>query len=192
MTARENELPRSDLTNSLPGTQENRGSTPLISSKAIWSRLKRGPEVRARFVESNLGKLLAFQIRGMRDRQGLSQVELAERIGTNQNGVSRLENPFYGKATLSTLKRVAAAFDVGLVVRFVSFSQLADLVSATSPEIVNGPVSFAREEARSNLILGKLNEKPEREVRMFPKQLGSISMDSGSRLGIGLESQKSA
>jgi transcriptional regulator with XRE-family HTH domain len=91
--------------------------------------LKRGAAARARFVELYLNKFLAFQIRAMRDREQWNQQDLADRIGTNQNGVSRLENPFYGKATLTTLKRVATAFDVALIVRFVPFSQLADWVS---------------------------------------------------------------
>lgn len=67
----------------------------------------------------------------MRDRENWSQEQLAERVGMNQNAISRLENPFYGKATLTTLKRLATAFDVGLVVRFVPFGELVDWVSST-------------------------------------------------------------
>lgn len=73
----------------------------------------------------------------MRDRENWSQEELAERVGMNQNAISRLENPFYGKATLTTLKRLAAAFDVGLVVRFVPFGELVDWVSST-PRVNTG------------------------------------------------------
>lgn len=58
----------------------------------------------------------------------MTQGELAEKIDSDQNAVSRIENPRYGKQTLTTLKKVAAAFDVALVVRFVPFSQLIDWV----------------------------------------------------------------
>jgi transcriptional regulator with XRE-family HTH domain len=75
---------------------------------------------------------LAFQIRSLRDREEWSQGQLAEKVGMNQNAISRLENPNYGKATITTLKRIAAAFDVGLVIRFVPFSQMVDWVSGTS------------------------------------------------------------
>jgi hypothetical protein len=51
-----------------------------------------------------------------------------------QNAVSRLENPFYGKATITTLKRIAAVFDVALVVRFVPFSRLVKWVTGTTFE----------------------------------------------------------
>ena len=69
----------------------------------------------------------------------------------NQNAISRLENPSYGKATLTTLKRLAAAFDVALIVRFVPFGQLVDWASST-PRIDTGlsnfslsPLSFQKE-----------------------------------------------
>lgn len=103
----------------------------------MWSRLRRGREVRTRFVESNLSKNLAFQLRSLRDREDWSQEQLAEQVGMNQNAISRLENPFYGKATLTTLKRLAQAFDVALIVRFVPFGELVDWVSST-PRVNTG------------------------------------------------------
>jgi len=82
-------------------------------------------------VDSYLNKHLAFQLRTMRDDKGWSQQETAERARMTQNAISRLENPFYGKATLTTLKRIAATHDVALVVTFVPFSQLVDWVTGT-------------------------------------------------------------
>jgi hypothetical protein len=81
---------------------------------------------------------------------------------TSQNGISRLESPNYGKATTTTLKKLAAVYDVGLVVRFVPFSKMADWVSANpyverglSPESVN--VKDFEEEEQS----GALEEEPQ-------------------------------
>jgi hypothetical protein len=61
-----------------------------------------------------------------------------------QNNLSRLENPDYGKHTVSSLKRIADALDVALVVRFVPFSQYVDWVSST-PHLDEGisPVAMA-------------------------------------------------
>ena len=109
----------------------------MISRDSLWDRLRRGATERARFTESHLSKNLAFQVRAMREKKEWSQIELGNRVDMNQNAISRLENPFYGKATLTTLKRIAAAFDVALIVRFVPFSQLANWVSGT-PFIENG------------------------------------------------------
>ena len=55
----------------------------------------------------------------------------------NQNAISRLESHDYGKPTITTLKRLASAMDVGLVVRFVPFSEMVNWVSGT-PYVCNG------------------------------------------------------
>jgi transcriptional regulator with XRE-family HTH domain len=105
--------------------------TNLISRRAILQRLRRSREARARFLDSNLSKELAFQLRSLREKKSWSQPELAKMTDTSQNAISRLENPNYGKATLTTLKKLAAVYDVGLVVRFVPFSQLVNWESRT-------------------------------------------------------------
>ena len=153
--------------NSFRGPQQ---STDLISGKNLWSRLRRGLEARTRFVESHLGKNLAFQIRILRDQAGWSQEELARRVGMNQNAISRLENPTYGKATLTTLKRIASAFDVALVVRFVSFGQLIDWVSGTSfldkglSSESLGVLNFARENIDKQQVPAVLGRVPNRTI----------------------------
>ena len=105
----------------------------MISRKSLIQRLKRGREARARFVESHLNKSMAFQIRALRDSEKWTQGEFAAKLGMNHpNNVSaRLENPNYGKHTLTTLKNIAATCDVGLVVWFVPFSRLVDWASGT-------------------------------------------------------------
>jgi hypothetical protein len=46
--------------------------------------------------------------------------------GSAQESISLWEKPGYGRLTLSTLIRLASAFDVGLMVRFVPYSELVD------------------------------------------------------------------
>ena len=46
-----------------------------------------------------------------------------------QGWISKIEDPGYGKLTLTTLKEVAAAFDVALVVRFAPFGELVDWIA---------------------------------------------------------------
>jgi transcriptional regulator with XRE-family HTH domain len=87
-----------------------------------------------------LTKGIAHQLRASRDRLEWSQQELAEEAGMNQNAISRLESPGYGKPTLTTLKRLAAAMDIGLIVRFVPFSQMIDWVSGV-PRVDRGLTS---------------------------------------------------
>lgn len=94
-------------------------------------KLDKSPEARTEFIESQISQQIAAQIRSMRRSENLSQPQLAQKIGTSQNQIHRLEQARTSKPKLSTLKRLAAAFDVALVVRFVPFTQYAAWVSGT-------------------------------------------------------------
>ncbi|MGH9682224.1 MAG: helix-turn-helix domain-containing protein [Candidatus Acidiferrales bacterium] len=137
--------------------------TNLNSKMSLIRRLRRGREARAQFVSSHLDKTIAFQLRAIRDEQNLSQEKLAEMVGMNQNAISRLESEWYGKPTIRTLKRLAAALDVALVVRFVPFGQLVDWVSGTpfvdeglSTDSLAVP-NFEEEEKRSERAAVQVN-----------------------------------
>jgi len=52
-----------------------------------------------------------------REKSGLSQIELARRVGTKQSVISRLERGGFSKATIETIKKVAEAFDMRLEIR---------------------------------------------------------------------------
>lgn len=104
----------------------------LNSREVLIERLRRSPAAREQFVDSHLGKGIAHQLRATRDRRGWNQQQLADASGMAQNAISRLESPGYGKPTITTLKRLAAAMDVGLIIRFVPFSQMVDWVSGTA------------------------------------------------------------
>jgi transcriptional regulator with XRE-family HTH domain len=74
-----------------------------------------GAEARAG-VEQDLA--LGQLIYDLRTAAGLSQRELAERMGTTQSVISRLEEGGGAKNRLDTLARVATALDRHLVVSF--------------------------------------------------------------------------
>jgi transcriptional regulator with XRE-family HTH domain len=50
---------------------------------------------------------IAIQLTSLRREAGLSQKELAKRVGTSQQQISRLESPSYEGHSLSMLRRVA-------------------------------------------------------------------------------------
>ena len=52
-----------------------------------------------------------------REKSGISQAELARRLGTKQSVVSRLERGAFSKASLETIKKVADALDMRLELR---------------------------------------------------------------------------
>jgi transcriptional regulator with XRE-family HTH domain len=102
----------------------------LNSDKLPIATELRDPEIRQHTVESQIKIGIPFQIRSMREHRGWTQEKLAEKIGTTQNTISRLENPKTGKPTITTLLRIANACDVGLLVRFVPFGFYGDVIQA--------------------------------------------------------------
>lgn len=63
--------------------------------------------------------VIAQQIYDLRMEAGLTQAELAKRIGTSTSVISRLEDSDYERHSMSLLRRVAAAFGKRVQVRFV-------------------------------------------------------------------------
>jgi transcriptional regulator with XRE-family HTH domain len=83
-------------------------------------------DYRHSYVESFLNSLVSAQIRILREREGWSQKDLAERIGTTQSAISRIESPDYSSWRIETLRKLARAFDSALSVKFVSFGDSLD------------------------------------------------------------------
>lgn len=57
---------------------------------------------------------LALLVREMREDAGLTQAELAKKIGTSQSVIARLEDAEYAGHSLTMLERIAAACGVAL------------------------------------------------------------------------------
>jgi transcriptional regulator with XRE-family HTH domain len=101
----------------------------------------RDEEYRLAFVDESINVVLAGQIRALQHARGWSQKELGEHVGMAQETISLLENPSYGRHTLRTLKRLAAAFNVALIVKFAPFSELADWANSLTPKTL-APEAF--------------------------------------------------
>jgi len=120
------------------------------------------------FVDASILNGISHQIKGMRVSRGMTQAELAEKLGTKQNVISRLENPNNRALSIKTLQSLASALDVGLKVGFVPFSQIAKEAASLNRDSLNVPefqkdvgFNFKRISTESQLI------------RMFPVMPGS-------------------
>ena len=94
----------------------------------------RDKEYRDAFVSSHIDNGIPFQIRTLREQRGWTQEELAKSSKKKQEAICRLENPNYGSLTLATLKELASAFDIALIVRFVPFGELVEWDAKLSSE----------------------------------------------------------
>ena len=88
---------------------------------AILDRMAgNSPELRRLAEEARVNAAVAQLIYRTRTKAGLSQSELAERIGTKQSVISRLEDADYEGHSLTMLQRIAAAVGQSLEIRFRS------------------------------------------------------------------------
>lgn len=93
----------------------------------LWRKFQ-SKEYREAYVDSRLDTSVAFQVAAMREDRGWTQTELAQKMDAQQPFVSRIER---GDAvTLTSVKRLAAAFGVAVEVSFVPFSEFAKSVAA--------------------------------------------------------------
>ena len=67
----------------------------------------RDPNFAKRFKRAGEAWDVALQIAALREQAGLSQKELARRLKTSQQQISRLESPDYEGHSLANLRRVA-------------------------------------------------------------------------------------
>jgi len=73
----------------------------------------------AKVYEEESGKIdLAIELARIRQEAGISQRELAKRVGTRQSVIARMENPEYTGYSVRMLRRIAAALDVSIKIEF--------------------------------------------------------------------------
>ncbi len=77
------------------------------------------PELREMIAEEKLNAHIAHTIYQARTKAGLTQKELAERIGTQQPVIARLEDADYEGHSLTMLQRVAGALNQKVKISFV-------------------------------------------------------------------------
>ena|SRR6266851_10290418 len=92
-----------------------------MSNRTSWSEIKSrrrdADGVRAGYAAARSNYQLAERVRNLRESRGISQQDLAERMGTTQSVISRLESGG-GKPSLTTLERVGVALGADLVIAF--------------------------------------------------------------------------
>ncbi|MFK3741400.1 helix-turn-helix domain-containing protein [Massilia sp. TN1-12] len=105
-------------------------------------------EYRAAYVSAHVDQGLAYQIRVLRESRGWDQQHLAKKLGLkSQSAIARIEDPSYGKLSLSTVKKLAKAFDVAVLTKFVPFSRFlleTELISEESLAVDSFDVELPR------------------------------------------------
>ena len=96
-------------------------STKASSATDILTR-RYGKTKKARqaLEEARASAYIARQIVTLREDAGLTQAELAKLVGTSRTVITRLEDDDYEGHSLSMLRRIAAALNKRVEIRFVA------------------------------------------------------------------------
>lgn len=123
---------------------------------AKFQRLK-NKAFRDAFVSAHIDQGLAFQIRALRENRGWDQKTLARKIGLrSQSAIARMEDPSYGKLSISSVKRLGKVFDVGVLVKFVPYSRMLTETEDLSQNALAAK-GFTEEEHDLTLAVSKLS-----------------------------------
>lgn len=136
---------------------------------------------RRSYLKYSLREAVSDQVRIIRESNNLTQAELAAAAGTTQSVVSRLENPDSANVNVSSLLKVADAFDVALSIEFCGFRKYirylqrvrSDVteVRKFSEEIESGSYQDM-EIGKSDIFDNNIPNTAERGVGTFSLSLG--------------------
>lgn len=98
---------------------------------------------------------LPLQIRALRKTLVGTQPELSKITGMKQSRISAMEKPGGAHFTLETLRRLAEAFDVALIVRFAPFSELLSWSDRFDPDAFR--VSSFGEEYHASALASEIS-----------------------------------
>jgi transcriptional regulator with XRE-family HTH domain len=93
------------------------------------------PGFAQQFIKAGEAWDVAIQLVSLRKKAGLSQKELAKRVGTSQQQISRLESPSYEGHSLSMLRRVAEVLSASVHVEIRGKKQQSPAVVAEAKAI---------------------------------------------------------
>jgi hypothetical protein len=125
----------------------------MSERSTVISKLLKNRASREAYIGAKLKVLIPSQIRALRLKsQSPRQEDLANAAEMKQSRVSAMETPGAVNFNLETLVRLAAALKVGLVVKFVSFSEMLKWENGYSQDAFSVPtidadVGFQRGEA---------------------------------------------
>jgi len=151
----------------------------------LIDKLQSDFKARAGYIQAKVGTLVPSQIRALRLKSKMPrQPDLAREAGMHQSRISMLETAG-ANPTIGTLSAVAAALKVGLIVKFVPFSEMLAWENSFSQDrfdvvrldhdtrLLNPqptPPQFA-----TRLVVGRAVQRP-RTVGMW-RHSGSVSIE---------------
>lgn len=92
----------------------------------IWKKLKTDKTYRSVFFRAKARDEIASQIKTLRTKRNLNQVQFAAKCNMKQSAVSRIEQAEYSAWNFNTLLRIADALEARLRVTFVPVEEVIE------------------------------------------------------------------
>ncbi len=96
-------------------------------------------EARTEYADQFLDASIALQITTLRQERQLTQQELGDLAGMKQSRISTMEKIDYSSWSVRTLRRLARALDLPLVIRFESWGNFLDGVTKLGRKDLDRP-----------------------------------------------------
>jgi len=124
----------------------------------------KNPDFAERFKKAGEAWDVAIKLSSLRKACGLSQKELAKRVGTSQQQISRLESPSYEGHSLSMLRRVADVLGATVHVEIKGEMQQPSAVVAEAKDVYGNKSKNLRK--RSEFLKFERGRNVPREPRL--------------------------
>ena len=96
------------------------------ASELLFNRYLAGdPQREQAYEDEVINAEIARKIYQLRTKAGITQQELAQRVGTSKSAICRLEDADYDGHSLSILKKIAAALGKRVEIRFLPAKRIA-------------------------------------------------------------------
>ena len=105
----------------MPKTKLHSEASQFLYDRYIAGSRRREQEYQEEAVNAEIARKI-FELRA---RAGLTQQQLAAKVGTSKSAISRLEDADYEGHSLTMLKRIAEALDKRVEVRFLPVKRSA-------------------------------------------------------------------
>lgn len=106
-----------------------------------------------------LAEVRAYRLRELRENAGLTQVDLAERIGVGQRQVSKIEHGDLDSAKLGTIRAYLEAVGGDLAIEFVAGDQRIRIGGARGSNSRARTPRKPRPRVAKSAVTGKITEK---------------------------------
>ena len=97
-------------------TRRKKAIVPEAVSEHVKSEFRKSDDFRKAYLEEMLKLEIAYKIMRLRKERHLSQAQLAQKMKTTQQTISRLEDPENTEISVSTLSKLATALKARLTI----------------------------------------------------------------------------